>query len=94
MTKPTGENLLGAIRFRFYLAGKLLRTETVEVVSGQHLSDLGLEHSMWMVRQAVATDSKWLVEAEILNDPTDPNRFLRFGTDEGGMVEPLPYREA
>lgn len=31
-----------------------------------------------------------MVEPEILNDPTDPGRFLRFGTDDGGMHEPHP----
>lgn len=83
-------NALGSIRFRFYLGGKLVRQETAEVTSGEQLAALGERHSTYMIDVAEATGDTWMVEAEVLNDPTDPERFLRFGTDEGGMRDPHP----
>lgn len=79
---------MGSVRFRMYVAGQLVRQETAEVTAGEDLKTLAEVHSTWLVQRA-GTDP-WLVEVELLSDPTDPDRFIRFGTDNKGMVDPHP----
>lgn len=81
---------MGTCRFRLYLGGELVQMETVEIISGDQLSQLSERHSTYLLQRAEAEDKLWLVEVEVLNDPTDPDRFLRIGTDTGGMRAPHP----
>lgn len=75
-----------AVRFRFYLAGTLIWTETLESIVELDMSDLSSRHARWMLTQA--GDQPWLVEAELLDDPDDLNRFLEFRSDPAGMRDP------
>ena len=85
-----GMEPIGSVRVRLYLGGQLVRQETVEITSGADLAKLGEVHSTYLLNRAAREGGLWMVEVEILNDPTDPDRFLRFGTDDGGMREPHP----
>lgn len=78
------------MRFRLFLAGEVVRDEIVEVTSGEQLAALSQQHSSYLLQAAAEQDTVWMVEAEVLNDPTDPERFMRFGTDPSRMNEPLP----
>lgn len=77
------------IDVRFYVAGKQVRRERLEVEPPQ-LAALAEEHSQFMFM--VAGQRPWLVSVELLDDPDDPNRFTRFGTDVEGMRDPRIFR--
>lgn len=81
-------SVVGSFRVRLYLAGELVQESTHEVTEPNQLGELSEKHSRYLLAEAAKTGATWMVEVEILNDPTDPERFLRFGTDPRGMRDP------
>lgn len=79
------------VAFRYFVDGKLWEENIREI-------DVNDMKSLVEVAQAdaekVATHDTWLIEVELLDDPDDPNRFLRFGTDTSLMTNPLGPMEA
>lgn len=68
-----------------WLAGTLVLDETRNVDSATFAERLGNAHSDLVG----STTLPWLMEVEVLDDPTDPERFLRFGTDTDRMRVPI-----
>lgn len=86
----TEHDALGPIGVRLYLHGQLVRQEQVDITSLEQLTELAEQHSTELLQRAEAEQTTWMVEVEVLVDPSDPDRFLRFGTDDAGMREPHP----
>lgn len=82
------EPVIGTITIRLFVAGKLTRKENFELTTPDDLRRLGEEH----VQTLIGETQPWMVEIEMLNDPSE-ERFIRFGTDQAGMINPLPFPE-
>ena len=77
---------MGALRFRIWLGGDLHLEEWIdEHADPVAAADAARRHATITMTATVP----WLVE---VYDPTaDPtNAYIRFGTDDKGMVEPRP----
>lgn len=79
-------NDVGRTTVRVWIDKQLVVTEDVGAegewahVVGRHIEMIG----------AADRDGKvWLIECELHDFPPD-ERFLRFGTDTGGIVDPIP----
>lgn len=74
--------------FRCFIDGVLQWEEEAggdfERLAGAHQQRIGRE----------AGDRPWHVEIEVLLDPADPERFLRFGTDTKALRDPQPLSAA
>jgi hypothetical protein len=70
--------------FRLWVDGRLMREEEHDLLGD--LSELGERHAA----QLAGESRPWLVEVELPALPL-AERFLRFGTDDRGMVEPQPW---
>lgn len=71
------------VAFRLYIDGKLDFEETLDIEPHQ-LQEVSDRHMLRVFGKDV-----WLVEVELLDDMTDPERFMRFGTDTSLMVAPM-----
>ena len=83
--KKDKNTMKAAVRFRFYLTGTLIWTETLESTVELDMSDLSSRHARWMLTQA--GDQPWVLEAELLDDPDDFDRFLQFRSMHDPAIE-------
>jgi hypothetical protein len=82
------EPVIGTITIRRFIEGKLVLKENLEVTDPADLRQLGERHVLDLQDET----RPWLIEIEMLNDPSE-ERFIRFGTDQAGMIDPLPFPE-
>lgn len=80
------EPVIGTITVRLFIAGKLAKKENFEITTPEDLRRLGQEHATGLVDET----RPWMIEIEMLNDPSE-ERFLRFGTDRAGMMDPQDW---
>lgn len=74
------------IAFRLYKRGKLVHYEQRDL-PGDAGADLMQSIATGHMRKLL--DEPHMVEIEFVDEAPNPERFVRFGTDPRGMVEPM-----
>lgn len=86
------EEFVGSYRSRVYLNGQLISTEVHEVTGDAQMHEAAEQAAQLLTERITSPDDVWLIECELMGSD-DPERFVRFGTDTGGMIDPIQLPE-